>query len=379
MIPGLDGLRAIAFLLVFLHHTDYTYFGWTGVLLFFVLSGFLITGILLKMKESLPSLGTYLAKFYGRRSLRIFPLYYFYLALFAVLTSALAAAQVYPGYMQKFWAHFPHAFFYLYDFFYASPSFEHYKLLDHFWSLSVEEQFYLVWPLLLWFTPRRHLKTLFLAGIFAAPLFRLGLTYLIQTGNLPFFNAYAPAALYPLPFSHIDAFAMGAYLSQYRPPRPRLQFFALLLLLPLLGYGTEYLATNQIAEPTALGFMVPLANAYKQVWGYSLLNYFFTITLALVVYEKAALPLLELPALRYLGKISYGMYVYHFALTWFAGRLQDFFPLDFGTMRIVIPVVSFSATLLLASASYRWLEKPFLNQKDRLFPLKQEKAPHAQP
>jgi len=154
-----------------------------------------------------------------------------------------------------------------------------------------------------------------------------------------------------------------------------LQFFALLFLIPLLGYGSEYLATRQIAEPTALGFMVPLANAYKQVWGYSLLNYFFMVSIALVVYEKAALRLLEQPALRYMGKISYGMYVYHFAFTWFAGRLQDVFPLNFEMMRIVIPLASFSATLLLASASYRWLEQPILNLKDRYFPLKPETRP----
>ena len=76
MIPGLDGLRGIAFLLVFALHTDYLQVGWVGVQFFFVLSGFLITGILLDMKKSLPP-REYFFKFYGRRFLRIFPLYYF--------------------------------------------------------------------------------------------------------------------------------------------------------------------------------------------------------------------------------------------------------------------------------------------------------------
>ena len=84
MIPGLDGLRAIAILMVFASHSDLVEFGWAGVQLFFVLSGFLITGILLEMKEALPS-GQYFIKFYGRRFLRIFPLYYFYLAVMAVV------------------------------------------------------------------------------------------------------------------------------------------------------------------------------------------------------------------------------------------------------------------------------------------------------
>src|SRR5512138_3381221 len=80
MIPGLDGLRTVAFLLVYGIHTDYVQVGWVGVQFFFVLSGFLITGILLDMKKSLQP-RQYFAKFYGRRFLRIFPLYYFYLVL----------------------------------------------------------------------------------------------------------------------------------------------------------------------------------------------------------------------------------------------------------------------------------------------------------
>ncbi|HEX2697603.1 MAG TPA: acyltransferase family protein, partial [Anaerolineales bacterium] len=78
MITGLDGLRAIAFLMVFAFHTRHLEFGWMGVQLFFVLSGFLITGILLNIKDSLAG-KQFFVKFYGRRFLRIFPLYYFYL------------------------------------------------------------------------------------------------------------------------------------------------------------------------------------------------------------------------------------------------------------------------------------------------------------
>src|SRR3989304_4593788 len=85
MIAGLDGLRAIAILIVFFFHTRNLPFGWMGVQLFFVLSGFLITDILLRMKESLPR-RAFFVKFYGRRFLRIFPLYYFYLALVVALT-----------------------------------------------------------------------------------------------------------------------------------------------------------------------------------------------------------------------------------------------------------------------------------------------------
>src|SRR3990170_4520337 len=101
MIPGLDGLRAIAILLVFASHSDLVEFGWVGVQLFFVLSGFLITNILLEMKKSLPG-GKYFIKFYGRRFLRIFPLYYFYLILMALLTGWFISIGFRPNYMKIF-------------------------------------------------------------------------------------------------------------------------------------------------------------------------------------------------------------------------------------------------------------------------------------
>src|SRR5574339_1073189 len=101
MIPGLDGLRAIAFLLVFAFHTDYLQIGWIGVQFFFVLSGFLITGILLDMKKSLPP-RDYFFKFYGRRFLRIFPLYYFYLLLMIGVATWLLSISYRPGVMKIF-------------------------------------------------------------------------------------------------------------------------------------------------------------------------------------------------------------------------------------------------------------------------------------
>src|SRR3990172_1921126 len=93
MMAGLDGLRAVAFLIVFFFHTRNLPFGWLGVQLFFVLSGFLITDILLRMKENLPR-REFFTKFYGRRFLRIFPLYYFYLLLVAVLILMLPSLKL---------------------------------------------------------------------------------------------------------------------------------------------------------------------------------------------------------------------------------------------------------------------------------------------
>ena len=370
MIPGLDGLRAIAFLLVFAFHTDYLQFGWVGVSLFFVLSGFLITGILLDMKKTLAT-RDYFFKFYGRRFLRIFPLYYFYLILMTALAIWLISISYRPLYMQIFLDQVWYAIFYVYDFFFGTINFEYSFFLDHFWSLSVEEQFYIFWPLLILLVPEKSLKKLFLGFIAIGLIFRIVFLFIYSAGVFRFLGATAPLAIFPLPFSHMDAFAFGAYISRFAIPKAKEQFLPLLVALPIIGFGSQYIATGEMGTISSLGYPLLLPNAYQFIWGYTLLNYFFDITIYSVVKHGLLNRFLESPPLRYLGKISYGLYVYHFPIIWFAIRVRDFGVVD-PYAKPVIALISFIVTLLVASLSYKYLEKPLLNLKDRFFALKPE-------
>jgi peptidoglycan/LPS O-acetylase OafA/YrhL len=372
MIPGLDGLRAIAFLLVFALHTDYLQIGWVGVQFFFVLSGFLITGILLEMKTSLNP-RDYFSKFYGRRVLRIFPLYYFYLLLMSGVALWLLSISYRPNYMTLFLDQVRYAVFYVYDFFFATDFFKHSNFLDHFWSLSVEEQFYIFWPLLILFVPERALKRLFLSFIVLGPLFRVGLFLLHSSGVFRFPADPVSVFIYPLPLSHLDAFAFGAYISRYHLPKAKAQFFFLLGALPVIGFVSQYLASGHIGAVSALGFPLLMGEAYQFLWGYSLLNYFFAVTIYVVVRERMLLRILDWRPMRYLGKISYGLYVYHFPIIWFASRVRDL-GLREPEAKVVTALIAFTATLLVASASYHWMEKPLLNLKDRFFSLKRSEA-----
>ena len=371
MIPGLDGLRAIAFLLVFAFHTDYLQFGWVGVSLFFVLSGFLITGILLDMKKTLAT-KDYFFKFYGRRFLRIFPLYYFYLILMTALAIWLFSISYRPLYMQIFLDQVWYAIFYVYDFFFGTIAFNYSFFLDHFWSLSVEEQFYIFWPLLILLVPEKSLKKLFLGFIALGLIFRIVFLFVYSAGVFRFLGATAPLAIFPLPFSHMDAFAFGAYISRFAIPKAKEQFLPLLVALPIIGFGSQYIATGEIGTISSLGYPLLLPKAYQFIWGYTLLNYFFAITIYSVVKHGLFNRFLEWPPLRYLGKISYGLYVYHFPVMWFAIRVRDFGVVD-PFAKPVIALISFIATLLVASLSYKYLEKPLLNLKDRFFALKPER------
>ena len=373
MIPGLDGLRAIAFLLVFALHTDYLQIGWVGVSLFFVLSGFLITGILLDMKKSLAT-KDYFIKFYGRRFLRIFPLYYFYLLLIAVLASWLISIPYRPQYMQVVLDQIWYAVGYVYDFFFATAAFQQSRFLDHFWSLSVEEQFYIFWPLLILLVPEKWLRKLFISVIVLGPVFRLVFFFIHRSGTFRFLAAEPSFAVYPLPFSHMDAFAFGAYISRFSIPKAKKQFLWLAGLIPALGFASLYMATGKIGVISALGYPLLLPNAYQFIWGYSLLNYFFAIIVYGVAHEGWFTPFLEWRVLRYLGKISYGLYVYHFPVVWFSGRIADF-GITPPLLQPLTALIALTATILIASLSFHFMERPIINLKDRWFSLKSS-VPH---
>jgi len=371
MIPGLDGLRAVAILLVFFLHADYVYVGWVGVQLFFVLSGFLITDILLRMKES-ESGGDFFKKFYGRRFLRIFPLYYFYLLAMFILTAALIHFEYRINYMRLFQEQLPYAVAYGYNLFNASAAYTgESRLIGHLWSLSTEEQFYIFWPLILFLTPKKHLKKLFLATALVGPLFRVGVTALFRFGAASFLHNNMGVVIYVLPFSQVDAFALGALITQIKFPKARLQFFTLLALTPIIGLATQYYSTGALDTPSALGFLFPLRTDLKQVWGYFYLDYLFALLIYLVVKEKMFLRLLDAKWMRYLGKISYGLYIYHYAVIWFVARIRDL-DIPEPVAKPLTMVISAAVTFLLASFSYKYFEKPILDLKEKYFPLRKE-------
>jgi peptidoglycan/LPS O-acetylase OafA/YrhL len=335
----------------------------------------LITGILLDMKKSLRP-REYFAKFYGRRFLRIFPLYYFYLLLMVGVTLWLLSIAYRAGYMKIFLVQARYAFLYVYDFFFATRYARNTNFLDHFWSLSVEEQFYIFWPLLILLVPEKALKKLFIGFIVLGPLFRVAF-FLIQRSGIFHFPANPVSwFIYPLPFSHIDAFAFGAYISRYPIPNAKKQFWVLLVALPLIGYAAQYIATGDIGKISAFGFPIFLDNAYQFIWGYSLLNYFFAVTLYMVAKEGVFVRFLDWKPMQYLGKISYGLYVYHFPIIWFVGRIRDL-GLPEPTAKALTALIAFPLTLLVAAASYHLMEKPLTDLKDRFFSLKRSEKRNA--
>jgi len=270
--------------------------------------------------------------------------------------------------MEEFGEQVRYAVFYVYNFVFATTYINPSDLLGHFWSLSVEEQFYVFWPLLIFFTPEKFQKRLFLAFIFLGGIFRIMFFFIHASGEFRFFLPEVSEAIFPLPLTHLDAFAFGAYISRYSIPKPKIQFYFLLMVLPLIGFATQYFATGQFGALYAFGYPILMPAGYQFIWGYTILNYFFALTILLVARYAMFNRFLEWQPMRYLGKTSYGLYVFHQPAIWFVTiRFRDF-GMDPGTVKPIIALVSFSITLLAAALSYHLMEKPLLNLKDRFFP-----------
>lgn len=358
-LPALDGVRGLAILLVMLHHFCFysgirplslldnliyqlSYAGWVGVDLFFVLSGFLITGILWDARHNEQH---YFRNFYMRRVLRIFPLYYGVLACTFLLLPRLAPTNPdVQGFLDDqlwYWG-------YTLNLKIAWSGWPDFYAFGHFWSLAVEEQFYLFWPLVVFYFPRPTLLALCMAIIAGS----LGLRLLIVLTPLPNLAAYV------LTLARMDALAVGALLAiLIRTPQglhhvrrlsPYCAGVTALLVVALFGWQRGLDPENPVVLTVGL----------------SLLALLFGALVALVLLHPLPQRLFTARTLGFLGRYSYGLYVFHHPLVlWLA--LQ---PLPLPTHTPLLAIALFSLLALALSLPLAWLswhlyEKQFLKLK----------------
>jgi peptidoglycan/LPS O-acetylase OafA/YrhL len=348
--PELDGLRALAFLAVFVGHALSQAPGfwearageavgpWLaaavrggrfGVDLFFVLSAYLITEILLRERHARGTIDV--RAFWVRRILRIWPLYFVFVAASLLIAPRIMKVEALsPGYAVAFlafagnWAIALHGF---------QPS-----VLMHLWSVSIEEQFYLTWPLVTHGLSPRRLR---IATLCLVPIAVATRVYLIAAHG-----SGLDDAVWCNTVARLDPIAVGALLAM-----------ALRGGFPALGRGAARLAL-------VLGASVTLVIVrYDAIFTHPVAGSLAYTAIALGcaamlvgAMSLGARSLLATPALVYLGRISYGLYVFHFFFVRFASQYFTF---------AAAPLVTFALTLAFAAASYRWLETPFLRLKQR--------------
>jgi peptidoglycan/LPS O-acetylase OafA/YrhL len=352
-MPQLDALRALAVAAVaWAHWAPRAYQGgvsWGpyGVRLFFVLSGFLITSILLDCREirneSPGGAWFALRSFYVRRFLRLAPLYY------AVILIA-ALCNVPPVRSTLAWTLTHTTNFY----FFQRGSWH--GVISHFWSLAVEEQFYLVWPWVIMFVPNRWLKR----AVIATVVVSTGLWLLLLVSRLP---VKVPVTL---PILCCDALGLGSLLALVRSgeSRRKLASAALLVGLPCFLVGQRL---------PRIGVADPILRWLRQEG--SLLLFLWLVHRASIGFPGVAGKVLENRILVALGTVSYGLYVIHFFAPDVLSALERLLHLPESITRSLptrIPLLA-AITLGLAWMSWQILEKPIQSWK-RHFPYRQKKV-----
>lgn len=350
-------------LMVILCHLHLMAIGWIGLSSFFVLSGFLITRILLKEWEHAPSFGSYLRRFYARRFLRIFPIYYAYLLVLFVGTLLVPKLA---GLSEQL----PYAFLYVYNIYGAIEYPQHSRMLVHLWSLSVEEQFYLIWPLAMAMVPPRGLRALVVGMIVCAPLLRAAVVYWWPLDGFLDLKAPSVQSVYALTPSYLDGFAFGALINfiQYRPKGWHILLLsALAIIMGAAVNGLGGIPGDQHARTLVLGWPLYMAHGYQYVWGYTLVNIFWFMIISSIVHGGVIKRFFSIRGLDFLGKRSYSTYILHYPLlalsypVWHS--LTDAFGRLWGTLVFLPPFLI--ATISCASLSYRFIEMPSLNLKER--------------
>lgn len=337
-MPKLDGLRAVAVGFVLFQHFGPQAFasalgaGGIGVKVFFVLSGYLITTILLGYRDSSLSKGAATALFYWRRFLRLTPPLYFAIAVGWILNI---------GNLRQDWAW---CVLYLYNFLVVARS--DFGPVGHLWTLAVEEQFYLLWSLVVLLLPRRALIPAVVTLIALGPLYRAGLCF---AGMSNF-----PQVLLP---GNIDGLALGALLS----------------LTQARGGGGRVwrLATSPWTFVIgAAGVTVLLAAFGPGDWPRRVLSAcFVNLASAYAVAvgsqrdRRLSSDWLAWAPLRHLGQISYGVYVYHYFWPLIA---KAYIPALAAAPILTRSVAYIALTLVTAELSWRLIERPLRRWRRRV-------------
>ncbi len=368
-LAGVDGLRAVAMTMVIAQHCGLLPFGWTGVWLFFVISGYVITrGFLAEesdggTRRALPSAGQRYGGFVRRRLLRIVPAYALYVggcALLFAVPYGVAGSTDLLG-MITFTYNWQMVF-------QPDAATVHWPAIQHLWTLSIEQQFYVFFPLLFLGVPKRWRWKLAGALVILAPLTRW--LWLLFVGNaMPDADAGKLAfSVYAATLCQIDAFLIGALVARFQPQllrNPRLPIRCFWSALGLVAvFAVVYIALNHArgdrgAELLKNIFSGILYGQGRELFGYSVINLFAAALLLVTIVGARGTNWLSMPWVTWIGRTSYGGYLFHALLIWglsqLIGQQLKYAPVAW---RVAGFFAVFLTTVSLASLSFVCFEQP---------------------
>ncbi|EFX3898369.1 acyltransferase [Salmonella enterica subsp. enterica serovar Techimani] len=335
-IQQVDGLRAFSVLGVMLYHLGIPGFGmgWLGVSFFFVLSGFLITRILIETKES----ENFFSNFYIRRSLRIFPLYYLYILVVFIYCSCLGIQGT------QNWLYY---IFYVQNYTMAWNNFLYVpgQEFGHTWSLAVEEQFYLLWPLVMFFCNK---KWIFISAIILSCVAITSRFYLAEYTSIV---SFAPL------FSAMDTLLIGAIIAVISVNQNVMKVISCSLLAVGLFWFIAVVKFGVLIYGWHTGPEIANQSLYLSS------NMLFAGVIGIIASGVFKAKFLTIAPLIYLGKISYGLYLWHP----FAIQIVDSLQYRGHFLWVTGPMVDVSKlalTVAISSISFKYFELPFLKLKD---------------
>lgn len=385
----LDGFRGVFCLLIVAYHWPMQYlsisFGWEVLQTFFVISGYLITRILLSDKSKNPTFGELYSRFMYRRSFRIFPLYFAFVGFWTLmyLLNLFLQSSFLAIITEDIKTNGGFLYTYLYNF---SSFFNHFRgvedvkftIFGHLWSLSLEEQFYLLFPIIVFVLNKRQLLYTAIGIIILTPLIRyFGYDWLMSINPD---HKWASVNMYRMAPFQMDSFAIGCLLALTGFKRIKHHVRATLLLLAgivLIYVANRYLVIYQGSSFAEIGgnrqLEQWLTTNYQHVYLFTIVN--FGAAFIVMCFERGAglIPwLFNHPLMVYFGKISYGIYVFHIPILYFwlvlyAGVAPMWvakkhpFLYEFAAWVPYIGLV-----LLLSHFSYKYFEMYFLKWKERL-------------
>ena len=334
-LPALDALRAFSVLLVIFYHHDYSVPGGLGVLAFFVLSGFLITWLLLQEHEKHGSIS--LRRFYIRRALRLFPAFYLYWLVVTGILLALGKNILWP----QAWS----SFFYVNNYYQAIAG--HFSsVYSHTWSLAVEEQFYLLWPVTLIVLLRRraNVPVILMAVVAGVWVWRAALMFGWKIAEVWIYEAFDARA---------DHLLMGCLL-------------AVALKRRLFGRLWRVICSHRLLPAVTLGLLVIEVTATRTLGDPGRYADFILqpLLVAMLIVQWMAFAgtagwrWLSWAPLAYVGKISYSVYLHQQFTPSLVKPLTQFFPGP--AILLTLPAI-----IATASASYYLVERRFLILKEK--------------
>ncbi len=365
-LAGFEGWRGIPLLMVIYAHLGLLDIGWIGMQSFFVLSGFLITRVLILDRRNTNSLGEYLKRFYIRRVLRVLPLYFASVAIIGLWVYARGDIDIYRDDIL-------YSSLFVFNFFRTTEAYTHTFEFGHLWSMSVEEQFYLLWPVIFYLVRSPRAAIVVLSAIAATGVAsRLGLA--LNAGPGESYDAAWKAFSYTS--CYLDAFAIGALLN-FLTINPRTIALAMatvgMFALGMLANGWGISPGFAEGAYLSLGWPKLMVHHQQYVWGYLVINLvlfaWFDATRTNTTIQK----FFSTRAIVFLGERSFSTYIWHYPL------LALLFPVAAmlgqhiehrAILFLVFSALYVPITLIIGHLSYHYIELPGIQLKRRFSTMK---------